>query len=155
MREECSFAPKINEPESHQGAQDGNVQQVRGVDKMVERMNKARQSQVEKKLMTERGMPSQLAASIGKPEQIMSFGCNTNKYKSGFGVDGSQLIPDKTKTRNFAASQRLDARQLKEGANSAYNSQQPTASQELVNINVNEVQKEMPKEEKPKSRKIS
>jgi hypothetical protein len=34
------------------------VDQIRGMDKVRDRMEKARQQQLEKKLMTERGMPS-------------------------------------------------------------------------------------------------
>lgn len=40
-------------------------------------------------MATERGMPSQLAAGLGKPEPSMAFGRNTDKFKSGFGKDGS------------------------------------------------------------------
>jgi len=59
----------------------------------MDRMTKAREQQLEKKLMTERGVPSQLREKIGKPEPSMNFGSNTNKFKSGFGKDGSQFNP--------------------------------------------------------------
>ena len=62
---------------------------MKGVDKAVERMNKARQIQFEKKMMTYRGMPSQMMAKEGHPEQVMSFGSHKNKFKSGFGTEGS------------------------------------------------------------------
>ena len=65
-KEECTFKPSINDPSNLQVLQDGNVEQIRGVNKTMERLAKARQNQLEKKLMTERGMPSQLMASIGK-----------------------------------------------------------------------------------------
>jgi hypothetical protein len=45
----------------------------------------------------------------------MSFGSNTNKHKSGFGVDGSQINPkdpNKNKKPDFAASQKIDKAQL-------------------------------------------
>lgn len=45
--------------------------------------------------MTERGVPSQLMAKLGKPEPIMSFGTNKSKFKSAFGIDGSQIQPRK------------------------------------------------------------
>jgi hypothetical protein len=63
------------------------------MDKVMDRMQKARQQQLEKKMMLERGMPAQLQAQIGKPEPSMNFGSNTNKFKSGFGKDGSQWNP--------------------------------------------------------------
>ncbi len=78
-------------------------------------MMKARQQQIEKKIMTERGMPSQIIASLGKPEASMAFGSNSNKFKSGFGKDGSQIHVAKRKY-NFADSQRLDSSQLRNGA---------------------------------------
>lgn len=54
--------------------------------------------------MTERGMPSQLYAQLGKPEPSMSFGSNTAKFKSGFGKDGSAIIPKKSRNKDFNAS---------------------------------------------------
>jgi hypothetical protein len=73
----------------------------------MDRMVKARQSQMQKKLMTERGVPSQLIAALGKPEPVMNFSSNSSKFKSAFGVDGSQIIPQK-KRNNFNESQRLE-----------------------------------------------
>jgi hypothetical protein len=61
--------------------------------------------------MTERGMPSQMQASIGKPEPSMNFGSNNDKHKSGFGKDGSQINPkdnNRNKTIDLGTSQRLD-----------------------------------------------
>lgn len=46
-------------------------------------------------MMTERGMPSQLQTTLVKGEPSMNFGSNTAKFRSGFGVDGSQLLPKK------------------------------------------------------------
>ena len=50
---------------------------------------------MKRKMMTERGMPTQLAHKLEKGEPTMNFGGNTAKFKSGFGVDGSQLNPKK------------------------------------------------------------
>lgn len=58
-------------------------------------MVKARESQMQKKLMTERGVPSQLIASLGRPEPSMNFSTNKSKFKSAFGNDGSQILPKK------------------------------------------------------------
>lgn len=52
---------------------------------------------MQKKMMTERGMPAQLQQTLVKGEPTMNFGSNTAKFKSGFGVDGSQLNPKKEK----------------------------------------------------------
>jgi hypothetical protein len=62
--------------------------------------------------MTERGVPAQLMAKIGKPEPIMNFSTNKSKFKSAFGVDGSQILPKK-KERNFQDSQSIDQSQLR------------------------------------------
>jgi len=43
------------------------------MDKIRDRMERARQQQLEKKLMTERGIPSQLQAQVGKIVQPLSF----------------------------------------------------------------------------------
>lgn len=43
--------------------------------------------------MTERGIPNQIKADLGRPEKIMNFGSNTNKFKSVFGKEGSQINP--------------------------------------------------------------
>lgn len=79
----------------------------------MDRMVKARQSQMEKKLMTERGVPSQLIANLGQPEKTMNFTQNTNKFKSAFGVDGSQILPPKrANRRGLDQSSRMDRSQL-------------------------------------------
>lgn len=46
--------------------------------------------------MTERGIPSQIIAAFGKPEPVMAFGGNKDKFKSGFGKDGSQIQNKRT-----------------------------------------------------------
>jgi hypothetical protein len=69
---------------------------VKGMEKVMERMMKAKQLQMEKKMMTERGIPSQIIASLGKPDQSMAFGRNTDKFKSGFGAEGSQVASKKS-----------------------------------------------------------
>lgn len=90
-KQDCTFKPKVNDPNtiSTHVQNEETVQHIKGMDKVMDRMMKARQQQLEKKIMTERGMPSQIIASLGKPEPSMAFGSNTNKYKSGFGKDGS------------------------------------------------------------------
>ena len=65
---------------------------IRGLDKVRDRMERARQQNYEKKLMLERGMPTQLQ----KPVQPMNMQPQTSKFKSAFGdTDGSQLNPKK------------------------------------------------------------
>jgi len=63
--------------------------------------------------MTERGLPSQLMERVGKPEPTMNFYSDKSKFKSAFGVDGSQIRPKK-KQRNttFADSQIIDAQEI-------------------------------------------
>ena len=66
-------------------------------------------------MMTERGIPSQMQAKIGKPEPVMAFGKHTNKFQSGFGADGSQINSKKGQKQtkqDFAASQKLEVQQL-------------------------------------------
>lgn len=62
---------------------------IRGVDKVVDRFLKGREQALQKKLMTERGLPAQLMERIGKPEPTMNFYSDKSKFKSAFGVDGS------------------------------------------------------------------
>ena len=68
---------------------DQNVDAIRGVDNTMDRMQKARQMQLERRLMTERGMPAQMLAQLGRPDQTMNFGSSNNKFKTAFGSDGS------------------------------------------------------------------
>lgn len=99
-QEDCLFRPKINDPSTLEALnEDANVDQIRGVDKVMDRMVKARQTQMEKKIMTERGTPAQIIANLGQPEKTMNFASNTNKFKSAFGVDGSQILPPKRARR--------------------------------------------------------
>lgn len=102
-KEECTFTPKINQGNEAKG-EEQQISQIKGVDKVMERLAKARQIQLEKKLMTERGMPSQLVARLGQPEPSMAFGSNKDKFKSGFGIDGSQIIKQKSSSYEFSAS---------------------------------------------------
>jgi hypothetical protein len=57
-QQECTFVPKINEGINYGG--EDSATQIRGVDKQMERLQRARQEQFQKKMMTERGMPAQL-----------------------------------------------------------------------------------------------
>jgi hypothetical protein len=88
---------------------------VKGMDKVMERMMKAKQMQYEKKMMLERGEPGQMQAKIGKPEPVMAFGRNTDKFKSGFGTEGSKIqrggVVRQTQP-NFGASQQIDVQQI-------------------------------------------
>jgi hypothetical protein len=68
-------------------------------------------------MMTERGIPAQMQAKIGKPEPVMAFGRNTDKFKSGFGHEGSQIKrggvkQNQTQQIDFAASQEIDVQQI-------------------------------------------
>ena len=49
------------------------IDYIPGVDKVRDRMERARQQQLEKKLMTERGIPSQIAADLGKVSRPLTF----------------------------------------------------------------------------------
>jgi len=43
----------------------------------------------------------------------MGFGRNTNKFKSGFGNDGSQIVPKKSERKpNFYDSQKINEAEL-------------------------------------------
>lgn len=44
---------------------------------------------MEKNMMTERGMPSQLLAKQNGTEPVWNHSTNQSKFKSAFGVDGS------------------------------------------------------------------
>ena len=59
-----TFNPQINDPETMQRLSKNFDQQkvdtIRGMDKVRDRMERARQQQLEKKLATDRGMPAQL-----------------------------------------------------------------------------------------------
>jgi hypothetical protein len=48
-------------------------------------------------MMTERGMPAQLKAKEGQPEPIWGFGSNSDKFKSGFGAEGSNIVVKSSK----------------------------------------------------------
>lgn len=43
-------------------------------------------------MATERGIPSQMLAKEGQPEPIWGFGSNKDKFKSGFGTEGSGIV---------------------------------------------------------------
>lgn len=72
---------------------------------------KAKELQIEKKMMTERGTPAQIKAQLGQPEPVLNFGRNTDKFKSGFGKDGAK-IQHKKKEQDFSSSQKIDAKQF-------------------------------------------
>lgn len=64
-KDEMNFKPLINDPEVVKQKFEKNfekrkVDSIKGIDKVRDRMERARQQQLEKKLMTERGMPAQL-----------------------------------------------------------------------------------------------
>lgn len=101
-KEELTFVPKINEGVPQE--EGVPTHQIRGVDKQMERLQKAREQQFQKKMMTERGMPTQLSQKLTQGEPKMNFGTNTAKFKSGFGVDGSQLNPKKGLTASTVAA---------------------------------------------------
>jgi hypothetical protein len=46
---------------------------------------------MERRMMLDRGEPAQMKAKLGKAEPVMAFGRNTDKFKSGFGIDGSKI----------------------------------------------------------------
>lgn len=81
---------------------EASVSQIKGNDKQLERMQKARQTQLEKKMATERGMPAQLKAKEGQPEPIWGFGSNKDKFKSGFGAEGSNIVVKSAKDNSNA-----------------------------------------------------
>ena len=62
---------------------------------MMDRMQKAREIEFQKKLATERGTPSQIKVRLTEGEPPMAFGKNTDKFKSGFGKDGSAIITNR------------------------------------------------------------
>ena len=58
-----------------------------------------------------------MAASVGKPEPSMNFGSNTDKFKSGFGKDGSQIKKkegNEYKAKDFVSSQRINTKDFDE-----------------------------------------
>ena len=59
-KDEYQFRPKINDPSAVEEIlnTDANVDSIKGVDKVMNRMVQARQTQMQKKLMTERGTPA-------------------------------------------------------------------------------------------------
>ena len=63
-KDEMTFNPQINDPDTMQRLSKNfdshKVDTIRGMDKVRDRMERARQQQLEKKLATERGMPAQL-----------------------------------------------------------------------------------------------
>jgi hypothetical protein len=62
--------------------------------------------------MTERGYPSSLKKKLAKGEQSMAFGRNTDKFKSGFGSEGSQIVNKRSNKHDFAKSQKINTSQL-------------------------------------------
>lgn len=76
-QQELKFKPEINNPEQVQklarNFEAKKVDGIRGMDKVKDRMEKARQQQLEKKLMLERGIPAQLQASVGKLAPQLTF----------------------------------------------------------------------------------
>lgn len=103
-KDQYTFTPEINKPgKSTAAVQGGNISEVRGLGNVVDRMAKGRQQQLEKKMATERGMPAQLQAKEGQPEPIWGFGKNTDKFKSGFGAEGSSIV--KKGTGKYADAQ--------------------------------------------------
>ena len=42
----------------------------------------------------------------------MNFGSNTNKFKSGFGINGASIIPTRNSKVDFAVSQKINKSEL-------------------------------------------
>lgn len=60
------------------------------MDKVRDRMERARQQHIEKKLMTDRGMPAQLKEDLNKIQAPLTFQPNTSKFKSAFDSNNKQ-----------------------------------------------------------------
>ena len=116
-KEEYTFAPKINKPNEKQGQR--STKDIKGMEKTMERMQRAREEQMNKKMATERGMPNQLQQRLVQGEPKMYFGSNTDKYKSVFGTEGSQINPRAQK--DFSASQKINKTYLQKGARETRN----------------------------------
>ena len=108
----------------------------------MERQQRAREENMKKKMMTERGMPSQMQEKLTKGEPKMNFGSNTAKFKSGFGVEGSKLNPKKgitahtvsgSKSQEYAVSQKINKSELP----SQYKSSRRNAKNDASNDDVN------------------
>ncbi len=83
------------------------------MDKTLERLNKGRELHQQKRLMTERGIPSQMKGKIeGKDKEAQFvFSPNSSKFKSGFGNDGSQ-INSKVVMASGSPNKSIEARRL-------------------------------------------
>jgi hypothetical protein len=116
-KEDMTFNPTTNQYEAvirklEKDKVQPKVDYIPGMDKVRDRMERARQQQLEKKLMTERGIPAQIAADLGKVSKPLSFQPQTSKFKSAFGdKDGSQIKPKLKDSQylTFHDSQPIDA----------------------------------------------
>ena len=112
--DECSFQPKINKPRIKSGdripsnpsilkAQPNSVKNIKGMDKLLERLEKGRQDAAYRKKMTERSNATALTVNKAKKAPTekhyhnkpaakngtFNYGMDRSKYKSGFEIDGA------------------------------------------------------------------
>jgi len=111
---ECRFRPEVNK----EILRDSRVQEIKGMDKIMKRMKKARVDAEFKKKMTER---SEFSATVGvkKAKKIIKkvdsvqqapfvLSLSQSKFTSFGKIDGSQInIPKKTLTKVVSTKERL------------------------------------------------
>lgn len=125
--DECKFQPKINKPRlrsserispsnpstvRHAPQPPQSVKNIKGYDKVLQRLEKGRQDADFRKRMTERSNATAITikskkaiATVTKKNDNnrpatskntgFSYGMDRSKYKSGFEIDGSQIVPKK------------------------------------------------------------
>ena len=126
-KDHLTFSPEIIPDEMlkkvSRSLGNSRVHQIKGLDKVRDRMERARQQQQEKRMMTERGMPSQMQQSVGRVQQAMNMQPQTSKFKSAFGLqDGSQInhkqyLKGSQSQISFHDSQNIDQSELKDVSN--------------------------------------
>lgn len=102
--DECKFKPQINK--AHHSVP-SKVIEVKGMDKIMQRMKQGREAAEIKRRMTERSNFAPVANMNKARRQIeqgrvkpaaaplLTVQVDNSKYKSAFGADGAQIVPRK------------------------------------------------------------
>ncbi len=100
QKEECTFKPNINK-----GVKQGktNLSNVKGMERVMDRMNKAKEKDDTKKMWCERGIPAQKMAEVDKPD--MRFTSKPTKFQTAFGHEGSQMGKGDISRQEYSVSQ--------------------------------------------------
>ena len=129
--EEYRFTPNINH--NVKISRDSQASNVKGFDKTMQRLEAARQQKLEKSMITERGIPSQMIAKLknGIPDNGMVMTHKPSKFKTSFGVEGSEIVTKSNYDHVLKEKKDLEKRRAQEAKDEATRNQRIISQKSL------------------------